>query len=304
MIILLPFFLLLLVIIWIIIVFCERKYRKPAILLDIKEEGGGGLITPGMNVKWIFFPKQRDQDGHTPFLTDIVTHLPTYLGNQYFESDRVTWGHETTHGINSHIRNKIAQPGEVGFYCGYNQVAVVSQPKMTLSQIAGMIPQNLRGSRYQLYFVSQAGDWNDTPLYCFDEWVAYTNGAAVGLETPSDNSGGSSDFMIGALEFAIYAICTCMAIDKYDPAFLNNKQFKEYVAHELKRSINIYRVGIVMPQYKWDRTLETNVRANADCAAILNKMYGNMLTMDTLFGGVFTPVLNGTWEITLCKNVK
>jgi hypothetical protein len=260
-------------------------------------------------VQWIKLPKQQNKNANTPFLTDIVSHLPTSFGNQYFSSDRVTWGHETTHGINSHIRNTIGGPingpnGRIaGFYVGDDKACVMSQPKLKLSQIAGVIPQNLRGNRYQLYFVSQRRDWEDMPLYPFDEWVAYTNGAAVGIEIGSRTADeqvtlNNSDVMVGALEFSVYAMCVCIAIDKYDPDYLRtNEQFKEFVAHELKRSIAIYKKGIVMPEYRWDTPLEKNVRANAECVAILRKMYGDRLTMETLFGTLTT--LNDTQPRTL-----
>jgi len=213
------------------------------------------------------------------------------MGNQYFSNDRVTWGHETTHGINSHIRNTFAKNHRVGFYVGQDKAAVMSQPKLTLRQIGATVPNNLRGNRHQLYFINQAGDWNDTPLYCFDEWVAYTNGAAVGLETPERTQNeqtvlANSDVMVGTLEFSVYAICACVAIDKYDPNYLStNTQFKEFVAHELRRSVAIYRKGILMPQYQWETSLARNVRQNQECVAILKKMYGDALTMETLFDG-------------------
>jgi hypothetical protein len=249
---------------------------------------------PGSQVDWFNFPIQQNKKANTPFLTDIVSHLPTKFGNQYFDNDPVTWGHETTHGIHSHLRNVFGK-GNVAFYVGNNKAAFMSQPKMKLKQISDIIPNNLRGSRYNTYFVNQLSGWNGVPLYVFDEWVAYTNGAAIGLETPgrvnltpkhrelhtvSDNR---SDVMVGALEFSIYAILTCVAIDKYDPSFLQNKQYKEFVASELKRSIDIYRKGIILPQYIWDTPLEKNVRQDQSCINILNKMYGNDLTMRKLF---------------------
>jgi hypothetical protein len=167
---------------------------------------------------------------------------------------------------------------------------------MKLRQISATIPTNLKGSRYQTYFVSQLSGWDDFPLYVFDEWVAYNNGAAVGLETPAGKvdftqqhrelhtvAENRSDVMVGALEFSVYAMLTCVTIDKYDPSFLENKQYKEFVAFELRRSIDIYRKGIKLPQYVWDTPLEKNVRQNAECIAILNKMYGDELTMRKLF---------------------
>jgi hypothetical protein len=200
----------------------------------------------GTRVHWINFPAQQNRQTGSLFLTDIVSHLPIQYGNQYYSADRVTWGHETTHGIHSHLRNNFHPPANgskrgVAFYVGDNKAALLSQPKLSLTQIAVVIPSNLRGNRYELYFIQQANDWNDYPLYVFDEWVAYTNGAVVGVETPERTDEeqvilGNSDVMIGALEFSIYAMATAIAIDKYDPGYLqNNEQFREFLAHELKR---------------------------------------------------------------------
>jgi hypothetical protein len=51
--------------------------------------------------------------------------------------------------------------------------------------VAQKVPQGFRGGVcgvYDLYMVSQAKDWGDSPLYICDEWTAYTNGATVALE--------------------------------------------------------------------------------------------------------------------------
>ena len=240
------------------------------------------IIVPGSQVKWFYFPPQRnDFTIKIPFLKDIVTHLPSSFGNKYYFKDEDTYGHECTHGIHAHLRNTFCKGKEVAFYVGENKAVIINQPKLTLGQIAQIIPPNLRGSRYSLYFVSQLRDWNNTPLYVFDEWVAYTNGATVALESPSKNH---TDTMIAPMEFAIYSIFTCIAIDKYDSSYLQeNTQYKEFVAHELQRAIGIYRKGIVLPQYKWDSQLPSIVQQNQDCINIINKMYGQNLTLNKLF---------------------
>lgn len=235
-------------------------------------------------VNWTLFSSQR-QDSHNPqtaFLKDIANHLNPRFANQYYFKDPDTWAHETTHGIHSDLRMQFCKGNDVAFYIGGDKAVIISQPKLKLKQIGELIPRNLRGSRYQTYFVSQLGGWNDVPLYVFDEWVAYTNGATVGLETPAGKD--HTDAMLGPLEFSIYAMITCIAIDKYDPEYLNtNLQYKAFVAHELKRSIGIYRKGIVMPQYTWDTQLPANVQQNQECIRILRKMFGDEITMDSLF---------------------
>ena len=236
---------------------------------------------PGSMVQWMKLNKQQNHNTKSPFLNDIVNHLPPF-GNQYYDSDLPTWGHEGTHGVNAYVRNKFGKVGQVGFYVGNDQAIILNQPKLTLKQIADTIPNDLRGSRYQLYFVNQLSSWNEWPLYCFDEWVAYTNGAAVGIEITDRQH---SDLMVGAVEFSIYALCACVAIDKYDPDYLKtNTQFKEFVAHELQRSIKVYQKGILFPQYQWDTPLVRNVMNNQAIRNVLQKMYGDSLTLEKLFG--------------------
>ena len=58
----------------------------------------------------------------------------------------------------------------------------VEPPAVTLGEIASAVPLRLRGTRYQLYLVSQQHDWGGDPLYVWDEWVAYDNGTTTGIE--------------------------------------------------------------------------------------------------------------------------
>jgi hypothetical protein len=234
---------------------------------------------PGDSVKWMDFQPLKNRTESTPFLTDIENHLPVSMGSQYRSNDPITHAHETTHGINSYLRNTY---GNDCYYIGNNKAVTMKGPKITITQIRDNIPQNLRGSRYQLYLVSQAADWNSQPLYIFDEWTAYDNGSAVGLEVKK-NTNLSSDDMVACLEFSNYAIALAITIKKHDPEYLKtNTQFKEFLAFELRRSLKIYKTGIVLPQFKWDTQLETNLRANQEFHDILNELYGSDLTIEKL----------------------
>src|SRR5438309_5709888 len=108
---------------------------------------------PGDDVEWIRFPAQNDQSNPQwgDFLTDIAQHLPTQYGDHYSSNDRITHAHETTHGINSHISNHLRHDGgpAYGFYVGNDQAILLSGPRVKLSQVAALIPESLRGSRYQ-----------------------------------------------------------------------------------------------------------------------------------------------------------
>ena len=225
----------------------------------------------GDRVKWTEFAAERVRNGKTPLHTDILSHLPAKYGNQYDVGDTLTSGHETTHGINAHLRNTLCQRGEVAFYVGGSKAALMPQPKITLAQIGAEVPANLRGSRYQLYFVQQQRDWNDTPLYCFDEWVAYTNEGGIALELKEQRE--HTDAAIGQMEFAVYACCALLAIEKHDPAYLRNEQFREYVAHELIRATTQWRAGQALPSFKWDSPLPAAARADAKLAAVLRGIY-------------------------------
>jgi hypothetical protein len=186
-------------------------------------------------------------------LSDIDSHLPA--GHIYRDSDKITWGHETTHGINSAIRQKFSanqvsllddpwRPLESGikvfhngringFYCLQNRAAVIDEPRTTIQTVAKMVPQPLRGNVYQLYLVTQAGSWGDTPLYIFDEWVAYTNGSEVRKDLGIQERSETVSQMI---EFDIYALTLAQAVKKHDPQY-DDRQFKAFLMWNIERSM-------------------------------------------------------------------
>lgn len=114
-------------------------------------------------------------------LGDIESRMPS--GHIYrFPDDKITWGHETTHGLNSRVRNQNVKPGTTpnAFYVLDGKALLLQEPKgFMLSDVARLIPTQLRGKIYKLYMIDQQSGWNDRPLYMWDEWVSYANGAAV-----------------------------------------------------------------------------------------------------------------------------
>lgn len=275
---------------------------------------------PQITIKWTNLSIQRNDSNGSwgNFLTDVHNHLPTQYGNQYFDNDRVTHCHETTHGINNHLSNYFTTPeGKkgYGFYVGNNNGIVIEQPTgVTLADVANAIPSNFRGSRYQLYLVQQRKDWNNDPLYLFDEFSAYINGAQTGLEisnvqnfldyiginainktcyffdngfqqksfpTPYLNknfSAGSSDVMIGPIEFAAYCLFLTITIKKLNLNYLEkNDQYKAFLDYQLKRAFSIYKKGIVMQDYQWDSPFEENLKNNQEIKDILFYLYGKTI---------------------------
>lgn len=214
---------------------------------------------PGSQLQFLTFPAQKMASGASwgTALTDIVRHLPSSYGNQYdFPDDRITWGHETTHGINSHVRNSLNTTGKRanGFYLMKDRAALVVEPPTTLlANVGTYVPASLRGSRYKTYLVDQVSGWNDTPTYVYDEWVAYTNGSEVGVELAKSGSWTEwRDGVAGTLEFTIYALALGLAVETKDAAyFASYTQFREFLAWNAERAMNLYRAGAVLPVFAW-----------------------------------------------------
>jgi hypothetical protein len=144
-----------------------------------------------------------------PVVSDIESHLPA--GHPYYDSDRITWVHEGTHGINSRLRNLYGCPA---FYVLKNRAVLLNEPDTTLAKVARRVPKSLRGSVYSLYLIQMQGYWNQQPSYVFDEWVAYTNGAEARRQLGITSRGETVDY---ALEFCIYAACVPWAANSDDP---------------------------------------------------------------------------------------
>lgn len=235
-------------------------------------DSGVPEIRPPGDVQWTPWPSQHNRS-NAPWgtaLTDIIRHLPLSYGDTYADADLVTYGHETTHGINSHARNNLNRTGRRanGFYCMSDRVAIVVEPAIRKSAVAPFIPASVRGTRFALY-ITGSPDWDDRPLYIFDEWVAYTNGSEVALSLVRENLWRYPwrDAVAGSLEFTIYALATAMAVEAGDPTyFRDNAQFRAFVAWNARRAMDLYRAGASNPnfQYAQQDTMLRNLQTSAD----------------------------------------
>ena len=219
---------------------------------------GPAANDPTACVQWTSWAAQQPTIGQTAWgtqLIDIAQHLPASYGDQYWSDDAITAGHETTHGIQAHLRNYVA-PQSIGYNAFYvlgNKAAIVAEPHMRKSDIKPHIVQALRGSRYQLYLEQQT-EWDDTPLYVFDEWTAYINGAEVGVGQVESNlyKGDWTDAVMGPLEFTVYAIATAATIKDKDPTYYNsNMQFRCFPAWNIARAMQLFNAGRTMSQFSW-----------------------------------------------------
>lgn len=212
---------------------------------------------PGDNVTWFHYPASKSLTDASwgVALADIENHIPSKYGTTYRDSDKITWGHETSHGIHSDIRNYHNKTGKRanGLYVLNDKGVVIVEPNIRKSAVAAHVPASLRGSRYSLYISGQT-EWDDTPLYVWDEWNAYVNGGVVGTDLVERGlwKSGWRDGVNGQLEFAVYAVAVAMAVQKGDPTYLsNNEQFREFLAWNLRRTMEIYRKGSVMKDFAW-----------------------------------------------------
>jgi hypothetical protein len=212
---------------------------------------------PGDGVEWFTWPDQQSTTDPSwgDELTDIHDHLPASYGDTYWFDDAITAGHETTHGIQADLRNYHAPDGGRynAFYVLDDRAAFVLEPDIRKADIVPEVPAALRADRFDLYLIGQTA-WDDTPLYVFDEWTAYVNGAAVGVGQVSAGlyDDGWTDAVMGPLEFCVYAIATAKAVADGDPSyFASNTQFRAFTAWQLRRAMTLFEAGRAMSDFTW-----------------------------------------------------
>jgi hypothetical protein len=232
---------------------------------------------PGSKVEWMDFQplKNLSDPSWGNYLTDIENHLHPSMGKQYRDTDKVTWAHETTHGIHSWLNNSNLKPGDRSYYfmyVGHNKAAKIKQPNIQIADVAKMVPDSLKKSRFNLYLVQQRRDWNNDPIYLWDEWVAYCNGSECGIElvTKKIYAPNKNDSCWGVLEFNVYATYVAMAQKKHDPTY-NDKQLLEFLAWNLERGMRLYKDGQKLDVYNWDNgKYLIHLQTHADAAEFRN----------------------------------
>jgi hypothetical protein len=186
------------------------------------------------------------------FYADIINHYSKILSYP----DVMTQAHETTHEINSNIRNAHGDGIRiVGFYVSNNNACIFSQPNFTKDKIASFVPSTLQGLSFNEYVVGMR-EWNDSPLYLYDEFRAYINGAKSAVEYVEKSlyKDGWTNAVSNPLEFSVYACATVLAIEKYDSNYLYNQpNFLRYTYFSIVEAYDFYNRGSVMEQFKWDK---------------------------------------------------
>jgi hypothetical protein len=199
------------------------------------------LISVSAYGEFIKYPAVKQVSNLGKYLSDIESHVDysKLPRANYRSNDQVTWAHESTHAINSVIRNKYGNNTNA-IYLLYNDAIVLREPPVTLSDVAKIIPLSLRGMSYNLYLKSQTRYWNGQPLYILDELSAYTNGTLVGMELNLNRS----ESTLQTFEFVVYAICLAATVENY-----NRQASIRYDDTELKKFIKLY-IERTMVMYK------------------------------------------------------
>lgn len=238
---------------------------------------------PSSDLKFLTFGPQQNKTAPGVALTDIVSHLPASYGNTYYDSNLVTWGHETSHGISAHLRNNFNTTGRNAnaFYVMGDQAVVVAEPKILKRQVGPYVPATLRGSRYSLYIEGQAA-WDGQPLYILDEFNAYTNGAAVAVDLQKNDlwTYGKQDVLSGMVEFVSYSLALGRAVEAKDSEYFQTyPQFAAFLGYAIERAMTTYRAGSHIPDFQFTKqdelllTLQTGDEGN-DLRSFAANLYG------------------------------
>lgn len=167
-------------------------------------------------------------------LNDVESHMPS--NHRYRDSDKITWCHETNHGLCSNLRGALRVSNGNTFYLLNNYVVVLKHPNITINDVSKVIPQNLRGMSYNLYLVQQQQYWNKEPLYICEEWLCYMYGSRTRAELRIQNRAETVQQMI---EFMGYTLCMT-----YINPERNNQEYKDFLRLNIQRTLYVYNQNI------------------------------------------------------------
>lgn len=179
--------------------------------------------------QWTDYPKKSTvSNPKCDTWGDVMSHASG--GQVYRGHGPCTEVHETLHGICQRKAN------QYGFYCMNDRMCYVDNPDTTIRAVAGKVPNSLRGGTYQLYLISQAGQFNSDPIYLFDEWICYAGGAACAIDM-TENKGWTQqrwDTVLFMREFDVYCLTLAMVAKPQD------EQFKNLLGWCLERNAKLY----------------------------------------------------------------
>lgn len=247
-------------------------------------------IQPGPHGTRVSWTQVAPTNGMTnvtwgPTLTDIMQRRPARETGVW--PDEEGTAHELTHSIGFELRLVATRtdPRATGFYVLGGRAAILREPNFRKAQVAALVPPSVRRYRYDLYLAGQAG-WDDRPLYVWDEWNAYVNGATVAVERyqtglEPHTTFAVQDVVLAVLEFTIYAAYNILAATHYDPSYLTREpQSREFFAFNAERAMSIFQRGRRLPPFAYPDTeaYESAFRSAPEVEplrATLRSLYGS-----------------------------
>ncbi|MGE0324870.1 MAG: hypothetical protein AB7S68_21285 [Polyangiaceae bacterium] len=255
----------------------------------------GLQAAPGSRVIWTQVPPTNAATNRTwgPTLTDILQRRPARETTTW--PDEESTAHELTHAIGFELRLVATRTDRraTGFYVLGGKAAILREPSFRKAQVAALIPPSLRRYRYDLYLAGQPG-WDDRPLYVWDEWNAYINGATVAIERfqqglQPHTTFAVKDVVLAVLEFTVYAAAVILAATQYEPDYLSREaQSREFFAFNAERAMRVFQSGRSLAPFNYPDTqaYETTLKAAPEAEplrATLRSVYGTAWTQ-AVFG--------------------
>src|SRR5579885_1468524 len=158
-------------------------------------------------MQFLKYPATQNVERGATLYADVVNHCVAY--REYLVAGSLASStHEISHRIHADLRNKSGVPYDIAlwvtenryvlpqpvllgkflslggvncFYVGKDRYVTIPEPSFRKSEIAQYIPHELQSARFSQYITGQTA-WDATPLYVFDEAVAYTKGAVAQLD--------------------------------------------------------------------------------------------------------------------------
>jgi hypothetical protein len=197
---------------------------------------------------------------------DVLSHsINAPHGDQH---GRPTNVHETVHGINSYIRNRLNSYGGIvnGFYYGKGYAVIIKEPNIKIKDI--YIPLSLRSYKYDPYFNKQAAYWNDRPLYIIDEWICYVYGGQCALEDHrNQRTQVYSDYVSSCLDFSIYSALLYHTIKEKDASY-DAGELKLFMDEFMKRAEKAFFEGRNVFESSKQEILLHNLRHSSDAQIV------------------------------------
>ncbi|MDQ7826222.1 MAG: hypothetical protein RDV48_25690 [Candidatus Eremiobacteraeota bacterium] len=263
----------------------------------LKKELGGYRYGGGLD--FTSYGRQRDVTGSDwgSVLTDILQHIHKSDPDMDPYDIKNTWAHEATHGINACLtvyEDKSGQ-GRSGFYVGNDKAVFLDDPGLK-KPVGQYVPESLKGYRYDLYIkdLGKNPRFDEQQVFkIFDEWVAYTNGSAVSLELTKKGiyKDPPEDAAAAPLEFTAYSFAAAMAVEKENPEFFrNNRQFKEFVAWQGIRAMDLFRESKAQKNLAWpgqEKSLQ-DFQSSPDAEPLrqfISRNFGEDYLKRLLYGG-------------------